>query len=231
MIHYHGTPITPNKVLIALSGHHFFVSFWRPDNIALVSEIASTFALDNGAFSAYTKGVVVDWAEYSDFVSEWTRPNMNFHVVPDVIGGSWRENMKLIESWDAPRAAPVWHMSEPLEMARELSESFEVLCIGGSVPPYTVNSPEWWSRINALMGVVCVDGRPKCKLHGLRMLDVKLRSIPFYSADSTNLCRNLTKKGMSRTTAALCIAERVASEPAAQKWEFLTEDTSGGDLL
>lgn len=221
MINYYGTPITPADALVGLSGKNFFVSFWRPDQIGLVSEIASTFAIDNGAFSAYSNGAKVDWEKYKDFVHEWMLPNMNFHVIPDVIGGTWQENMELIREWDVPRAAPVWHMAEPLEMLGQLVRNFEVVCIGGHVGVYgDVGNTVWWNRIDEAMGIACDDhGKPKCKIHGLRLLDPALRSIPFYSADSSNLARHLTQSGMSKRTAALLIAERTESKPGALRWE------------
>ena len=222
MIHYHGTPISTNETLVALSGKHFFVSFFRPDSIGVVAEISSTFAIDNGAFSAYNKGVSIDWDKYKDFVYKWMKPNMNFHIIPDVIGGTWKENMRLIEGWDVRRSAPVWHMSEPLEMAKELSYNYEYLCIGGNVGKHSnIGSLDWWQRINEFMEVVCDDGVPRCKIHGLRMLDNALRSIPFYSADSTNLARHLSRPDMSRTAAALCLSQWIESSQASTRWEGL----------
>jgi len=220
MIAYHGTPITPAECLIALEGHHFFVSFWRPDQVGLVAENGCTFAIDNGAFSAYQHGETVDWDRYKDFLAKWWRPNMNFYVIPDVIGGTWQENVALVESWgDTKRAAPVWHMAEPLEMLEEFTDSFETVCIGGHIGIYgDVGNTLWWQRIDEAMSVACDDeGVPKCKLHGLRLLDPNLRSIPLHSADSSNLARHLNQPGMSKRTAAILLAER-ADRPAAQKW-------------
>ena len=222
MIHFHGTHITPHRTLIGLRGKHFFVSFWRPDNIAIVSEIASTFAIDNGAFSAWTKGVVPDWEKYKDFVDQWTTPNCDFHIIPDIIDGTWQQNLSLVQLWDKPRAAPVWHLHEPLEYLAELM-SFPLVCIGSSGEYAKVGDTKWWKRIGEAMNILCDDnGVPKVKIHGLRMLDNKLRAIPFYSADSTNIAQNAwmgpTKHGMSKEARAFVLADRIESEQAALKW-------------
>lgn len=221
VIHYHGTPITPIEALSVLTGHHFFVSFWRPDGIEMVSQIASTFSIDNGAFSAFMAGDAVDWSRYRDFVQEWSLPNMNFHVIPDVIGGTWQENVKLIESWNEKRSAPVWHMGEPIEMAIELADGFETICIGGNVGIYeNIGSVVWWERMSELLDAITVEGVPICKIHGLKMLDPALRSIPFYSADSTNLARNIcSQSGMSRKCAALLLSDRIEATQAATRWK------------
>ena len=56
MIHYHGTPITPRTELYKMSGKHFCVSFYRPDDIDICLQIGQSVMLDNGAFSAFKKG-------------------------------------------------------------------------------------------------------------------------------------------------------------------------------
>ena len=225
MIHYHGTPINPNDVLLTLRNSHFFVSYENRNQMTLVSEIASTYALDNGAYTAYREGRTVDWEKYADWVQRWTFPTCDFHVIPDVIGGEWRENMKLISGWTLPDAAPVWHMAEPLEMLRDLVASFRLVCIGGHVGQYELGKQEWWSRISQAMEAVCDDsGVPRCKLHGLKMLDVSLRCIPLHSADSTNLARHLSRPDLSRKAAAQLLIDRIERTGCALRWKGVTHE-------
>lgn len=74
MIHYHGGPITPDTcALKAWKGRHAFISFANPGQINLASEVTQSFALDNGAFSFWTKNRVVDWREYYRFVERSSR--------------------------------------------------------------------------------------------------------------------------------------------------------------
>lgn len=57
MIHYHGLPITPaTAAFAAVGGGHAFVSFRYADQLGLALEICQSFAVDNGAFSAWKSG-------------------------------------------------------------------------------------------------------------------------------------------------------------------------------
>ena len=57
MIHYHGLPITPATVAVkAIEGGHAFVSFAHSDQLASAIEVCQSFAIDNGAFSAWKQG-------------------------------------------------------------------------------------------------------------------------------------------------------------------------------
>ena len=68
MIHYHGLPITPATAAVrAVSCGHAFVSFRHPSQLTIALECASSFAVDNGAFSAWRSGEpVTDWSEFYD---------------------------------------------------------------------------------------------------------------------------------------------------------------------
>jgi hypothetical protein len=70
MIHYHGLPITPATAAVkAISGGHAFVSFLHSNQLSLAIEICQSFAVDNGAFSAWKSGSpIVDWGHYYEWV-------------------------------------------------------------------------------------------------------------------------------------------------------------------
>ena len=54
MIHYHGLPITPASAAAkVLSGRHAFVSYLNPQQLEIAIEVCQSFAVDNGAFSAW----------------------------------------------------------------------------------------------------------------------------------------------------------------------------------
>jgi hypothetical protein len=57
LIHYHGTPITPRAQLERMGGRCFCVSFADPRDTAVCLRIGQSVMFDNGAFSAFTKGV------------------------------------------------------------------------------------------------------------------------------------------------------------------------------
>ena len=110
-LHYHGTPITPAAQLARMAGEHFCVSFARPDNADVCEAIGQSVLWDNGAFSAYTRGVEVDWADYY----KWLEPRL-YHphraVIPDVIDGDVEQQREQIQEWPMPRELswPVWHL-------------------------------------------------------------------------------------------------------------------------
>ena len=90
MIHYHGLPITPATAAVsAVSGGHAFVSFRHPDQLGVV-ECCQSFAIDNGAFSAWRSGnPVTDWTKFYEWAEMCRKfPHCDFAVIPDVIDGS-----------------------------------------------------------------------------------------------------------------------------------------------
>ncbi|GLP95300.1 hypothetical protein [Paraferrimonas sedimenticola] len=196
MIHYHGGPITPDTCAIkAWHGRHAFVSYARPDQLGLASEICQSFAFDNGAFTKWKQGGEINWTGYYDFVEHWkNHPRFDFAIIPDVIGGGEVENDELISLW--PHGAcgvPVWHMNESDERFIRLCEEFDRVAIG-SCGEYDVKYPKKCvARLkDVIRHVVDANGYPIAKLHGLRMLNGRIFSqLPLASADSTNVARNI----------------------------------------
>lgn len=116
-------------------------------------------------------------------------------MIPNVIDGDEKANDALLEEWPLPRwfGAPVWHMHESLERLERLASGWPRVCIGSSGDFSQPGSAAWWVQMGKAMRVVCDDdGRPMCKLHGLRMLDPAIFGhLPLSSADSTNIGRNI----------------------------------------
>lgn len=238
MIHYHGLPITPaTAARSAISGGHAFVSFRHPDQLGLAAEVCQSFAVDNGAFSSWKAGnPVADWSTYYRWVETVARhPGFDFAVVPDVIDGDEQANDALLAEWPwgstakgRSVGAPVWHLHEPLDRLRSLAENWPRVCLGSSGDYAVVNKPEWWTRMADAMSTVCdSEGRPMCKLHGLRMLNPKVFSrLPLSSADSTNIARNIgidskwkgTYLPPSKECRALVLRERIESQQSATLW-------------
>lgn len=233
MIHYHGGPITPNDAALRVwSGRHAFVSYAYPDQIPIAAEYCQSFALDNGAFTAWKSGKVVDWTKYYSWSELWLKhPGCDWAVIPDVIGGSEKDNNKLLEEWPHGifKGVPVWHLHESLERLEELTTFWPRLAFGSSGEYATPGTNPWWLRINDALRVVCdKDGLPKVKLHGLRMLNHRIFSkIPFSSCDSTNVARNIgidksfTKepfKSASKAIRGLALASRIESFNSSSTW-------------
>lgn len=88
--------------------------------------------------------------------------------------------------------------------------------------------------MNEAMAVSCRDGVPRCRLHGLRMLDPTIFSaIPFSSADSCNVARNIGidsrwdghmyLRGLSKSDRAMVMAARIEAHASASTWTPRTE--------
>lgn len=236
MIHYHGLPITPATAAArAISGGHAFVSFRYPDQLGLVLDVAQSFAVDNGAFSAWKSGEpVTDWRLFYEWVAELHRyPSFDFAVIPDVIDGSEEDNDALLAEWtwrgkDACVGAPVWHLHESLERLERLAFEWPRICLGSSGEYAKIGTQHWWTRMAKAMDVACDKyGRPICKLHGLRMLNPEVfMRFPFASADSTNIGQNVgidsawrgTYTPASKEVRAQVMRERIEKEQAQTFW-------------
>lgn len=246
MIHYHGLPITPATAAhAAIAGGHAFVSFRYPDQIGLALEVAQSFAVDNGAFSAWKAGApVTDWRPYYEWVAFLRRlPSFDWAVIPDVIDGDEAANDALIEAWpwrNSPKdrgvGVPVWHMHESLERLQFLAATWPRVAVGSSGEFATVGNARWWQRMGAAMNVVCDrEGRPICKLHGLRMLNPEVFSrLPLASADSTNIAQNIGIDSAwrgpytpaSKDSRALVMRTRIESQQAMILWDRTMEQGS-----
>jgi len=198
VIPYIGLPITPDAVAIeAVKAGNAFVSFAHPGQLGLAVEVCKSFALDNGAFPAWRSGnPITDWAPFYAWAAEAMHiPHCDFAVVPDVIDGTEDDNDALVAAWPFPKwfGAPVWHMHESIYRLMVLAAEWPRICIGSSGEYAVVGNTKWWARITEAFRAICDNqGRPYCKVHGLRMLNPKVFTrLPLASADSTNIGRNV----------------------------------------
>lgn len=235
MIHYHGLPITPDTAAVAaVGGGHGFVSFAHPGQLGVASHVCQSFAIDNGAFSAWRSGnPILDWTPYYEWAGQAKLiPSCDFAVIPDVIDGDERANDELLAEWPLPRwfGAPVWHMHESLSRLERLASEWPRVCIGSSGEFASIGTAAWWGQMARAMRVLCDDdGRPLCKLHGLRMLNPEIFTrIPFASVDSTNIGRNIgidqawkgTYTPPTKEARAQVMRARIESQNAPARWSF-----------
>lgn len=227
MIHYHGGPITPDTCAMkAWKARHAFISFAHSGQINLASEYCQSFALDNGAFTAWKAAGKnkIDWRDYYEFVARWkNHPGFDFAIIPDVIDGGEEENEALLDEWPHGEffGAPVWHMNESDERFIRLCNEYPRVAIG-SCGDYDVKRPNLAvARMKDLIRhVVDQHGQPITKLHGLRMLNPLIfTKLPLASADSTNVARNIgidkacsgAYAPASKETRAALMVERIES--------------------
>lgn len=231
MIHYHGTPVSGPRQDVArfLAGRHALVPFPRRDDMGVVGEACASFVFDNGAFSVWKRGAVLDVAGYIEWCDEWHRhPGFDWALIPDVIEGSAEENDALIADWPRHiRGVPVWHMHEPIDRLVRLGHEWPTVALGSSGEWPVPGVEKWWGRMGEALGALCDPlGRPPCRLHGLRMLNPRVFTrLPLASADSTNAAVNCNAsawqgpyKPATPWQRAAVIADRVESENSLDHW-------------
>lgn len=205
MIHYHGTPLGGQRAesVRFLRNRFAFVPMPRQEDLGIVAEVCSGFSFDNGAFSAWKSGEpITEWSAYYKWCREWAKhPGFQWAIIPDVIDGDEKDNAKLISQWERQmwhpvyvQGVPVWHLHESIDRLRRLTvqSHWHTVAIGSSGQWATPGTDSWHDRMREAMTAICDgDGKPPCKLHGLRMLDWRVFTYyPFASVDSTNVARN-----------------------------------------
>ncbi len=156
-----GTPISPAKLMDELRGQSFCVSYANRRRLGAQLERCielvaddGLLLVDNGAWSAYQAGTVMDdayWAEYERWALDiLERCPQAVAVIPDSITGGLEENVRLAHECMLPteRCMVVWHMHEPLSALRYLVESgYAYIAIGSSGTYAKVGTPQWHARM------------------------------------------------------------------------------------
>lgn len=243
MVKYHGTPIGGSRVDVArfLMGRDALVPFLRPDDLPIVMEVCRSFIIDNSAYSYWIAGHgSVDFDDYMDFVrANYRHPGFAWALIPDVIDGTEEHNASLVHLWlrcgPKFKGVPVWHLHESLEWLEWQVERFEIVAIGSSGQWATPGTFSWWQRMAEVMAVTCdVHGRPRCKLHFLRLLDTDIFPLlPAHSGDSTNAavnCGAVARFGMYKpptsSQRADVIASIIESRNSAAVWQRPMQQSS-----
>jgi hypothetical protein len=217
LIHYHGTPLTPNSELEKLKGHNFCVSFARPENANWCIRNAQSIMWDNGAFSSYTRGIQFDKQAYYRWLDDKLY-GANWAVVPDVIGGSVEQQVDSAKDWPYPNhlSCYVWHMDLPLDWLKRLVETYPKVAFGSSGKYWKLSSPDWANRADEAWELIDKTGaRPQ--VHMMRGLSVSGKRWPFASADSTNIARNFKNRGAEKCPKEM--ATRIDAVQCPLRWE------------
>lgn len=241
MIHYHGLPLGGGREQADLPAflrrRAACVSFAEPSQLSLALDCCTAVMLDNGAYSFWkaSGGASYDAATFGRFI-DWVRglanePALAFAVVPDAIGGGEEDNDALLSAWpDDLRAlgVPVWHLHESVERLARLCEGWPRVALGSSGAYADPGSPSWWGRMAEAMDAICDEhGRPRARLHGLRMLRAQIvERLPLASADSTDAAhsaRRVERFGTyvppTQVQRACQIADRIEARLPARAWD------------
>lgn len=198
MLHYHGTPITPRSALATMTGRHFCVSFMAPNDLNWCLQHGASVMLDNGAFSAWTRGITINWNSFYD----WVEPNLrhpHWAVLPDVIDGDEKANDNLLTLNRLPKefVAPVWHLHESLDRLRKLADEWPRLCFGSSGEFATPGNAPWIRRIDKAWDVLAQSNR-KPWVHMLRaMKEASQGAWPFCVSRQHKYCSQSRRKRQS----------------------------------
>ena len=215
MIKYHGTPITPKEIFYkSMPKRNALISFAHSNDADKAFANCNKVCLDNGAFSFWTKNKEVNWNDYYKWVEKYEK--REFHIIPDVIDGTEKENDLLLESNELKKGIPVWHVAESLTRLKKLMDKYEYIAFGSSGEYTELGTEKWHRRMNEAMKIVCnKEGKPIVKIHMLRCLNPKIfTKYPFYSGDSTNLARNHARDGWQQ------ILERIEKYNSPSFYKF-----------
>jgi hypothetical protein len=169
-------------------------------------------------------------------VRKWCgHPGFDWALIPDVIDGTEKENQVMISEWfkyspvQIRDSVPVWHLHESIDWLKMMTRIYPRIAFGSSGEFADPGDEKWWERMSEAMDAICVNGVPPCKLHGLRMLNPTIFSqLPFSSADSTNVARNLGLDSRWDAAAyapksphvrAMILADRIESHGSAATWQ------------
>ena len=142
--------------------------------------------LDSGAFSAFSKGVVINLDEYISFIKEH-EDILEVYANLDVIGDpeGTLKNQKYMES-KGLKPLPTFHYGEPIKYLKYYLDHYDYIALGGMVPIPTDKLVVW---LDELFSEYLCDkkGLPVVKVHGFGMTVISLMiRYPWYSVDSTS---------------------------------------------
>ena len=173
---YHGTPITPNAAMRLLGSRAYCISFYWKGQVELAEEISPWLMYDNGAFTAFTKGVQINWRDFYEWLEDRLFHPGRWAVIPDVIDAGSQLQDALVDEWPhGERGAPVWHTGEPIDRLLRLCSKWPRVCIGSTDAHWKVGGSEWRARMDEVSRAF---GNSWPVIHMLRGVAV-VRDYPF----------------------------------------------------
>lgn len=231
MIHYHHIDGGMSKAGKArfLQGRHGLVSFVYQNCLGIALEMCQTFVLDNGAFTVWKQGGELDIPGFTRWAEDLHKhPAMDWALIPDSIDGDEADNDALLRDWPGHLpGVPVWHMHEDIARLERLCGDYRIVALGSSGAWPNPGTDSWWARMGEAMDTICdAQGRPPCKLHGLRMLDPNIFiKLPLASADSINAVRRSNQVERfgyyvpaTAEERSIVVANRIESHSSAAVW-------------
>lgn len=180
------TIIPPKQIL--LSYHYYSKKEKRVKE--LLNQQYDIF-LDSGAFSAMSKGSVIDIDEYCNFIK---RTGVTYYATLDVIGNAKAtlENHKYMINKYGLNPIPAFHMGSKIEELEPLLE-YNYIALGGLVFSSGImnHCDEVWHYI--------LTNKPNLKVHAFGLTNIELMNrYPWYSVDSSSFmgCRRFGRQNL-----------------------------------
>lgn len=186
-------------------GLHRLLSYWNDKRIfkQRVEAGLKTF-LDSGAFTAWTKGTVVDVDEYIEFVNKYDK-GLEYFMQVDAIPGkrgyeptaeerrlaneeTWQNFLYMHKRVKSPhKLVPVFHVGSNLQLLHKMLDfrpKIEVLALGNTVGRTQVEKA---AKIGAAFEEIKRSSYPDIKVHVLGVQDFNIiEKFPMYSADASS---------------------------------------------
>lgn len=185
---------------VVLAQQHHLDSFHyvhRQLFVDIIRKDQKKIFLDSGAFTAFTKGAVIDLKTYCDYIRR-NHDIIQVASVLDSIGdahGTYENQVKMER--EGIRPLPCFHYGDDERYLEHYIANYEYITIGGMVPVRTPQLKLWLDRIWGKY-LTDADGRPKLKVHGFGMTDVYLMErYPWYSVDSSTWVQSAFNGGVT----------------------------------
>ena len=204
------------KAIETMGGKNFCISFACPKDLKRCLRLGQSLMLDNGAFSAKTRGYQFDLNGFYDWIDP-ILAHPHWAVVPDVIDGNVDEQRAMVKSWPFRKefGIPVWHLGLPISYLLELCDAWGRVCFGSAGEFWQIGTAKWCRRMDeAFNALVNTYGRQIPWVHGMRMLGQSSGPWPLASADSTNVALHHAEY----LQCAGCMAKRIDSTNPPTKW-------------
>lgn len=193
---------------LVVGDHKHHLSSFLDNDRSTMFDPGFHFFLDSGAYSAWSKGTVVDIDEYAAFVHahhEHLDVYVNLDSIPgrpgvqatssereEHAGKSWENFLYLSEpwGWHIPGVVPVYHYGEdPKWLLNMLNYGCPYIGLGGMVGTTKAGRQAWLDHVWQTY-LTHPDGSAKVQVHGFGMTAVDhIFRYPWHSVDSTSWLR------------------------------------------
>lgn len=187
--------------------------------------------LDSGAFSAHTKGAVIDVDQYIAYINEKDEHLACFaqlDTIPGEFGKpktkeqleeapelSWQNYLYMVERVKSPeKLLPIFHMGEDFKHLRRMLEHTPRIDYIGISPANDVSTVQKGYWIDEVFKVIKASSNPDIKTHAFGMTSLPLlEQYPFYSADSTSWLMNGRNGNIMSKYGTLILSANQKSDP------------------